>query len=63
MKSENNFFSVGEKTRTKEKKEIFGEENIFLANEMEKERIMFRRKTFLCVREEEERGNGREIFR
>ena len=30
LKSENNFFSVGEKTRTKEKKEIFGEENIFL---------------------------------
>ena len=57
------FFSGGEKTRKKEKKEIFGEENIFLANEMEKERIMFRRKTFLCVREEEERGNGREIFR
>ena len=37
------FLSGGEKIRKKEKKEIFGEENIFLANEMEKERNMLRR--------------------
>ena len=37
----------------KEKEEIFGEENIFLAHEMEKERNMLRRKLFLCGREEE----------
>ena len=34
-----------------------------LAHEMEKERNMFRRKTFLCGREGEYRRNGREIFR